>query len=780
MSGQPELPKLLPFPDRYHVPAELLPWRRFCAGKLVWDESKSKYRKPPYSPVIGVGVGPIQENAEHFLPFDEAAAGTRRHGLPLMGMVFFKEDGLVFIDIDDAYNQEGVLEPDVKMWLRWFPSAWIHKSPSGTGLHLIGRGKIPKNLNAVPLSKTSPATIEMYGWDHYATLTGELLSSEGESLPPGVLPPLVDIQVGVSKLWEYVVKDGTPASGPEAEGDGETRPMSRFTARKIHEDNLQALREAEMGQGNALLNSVCYFAGRLFAAGGFDDETADAVKKVLFGIVTVEWPHQMEKGEADATIGSGWNSGVAKPLVLDDKWPEVTKTMEELNKAFFAVNNFGGKFRVCHLTPSPLGKQRIIIAQSSNDFHQRYCNQLIKAGENKNGEPKLEDKATVWLRHKHRRTYEKIVFKPEGPVARDEMNLWEGFAVEPKKGDCGRYLVHVRENICQGEPEKYDWLIKWMAWQVRNPGKVGESAIAVYGLKGTGKNCFAEGFCELWGRHGMVVDNPRQATGNFNAHLRDKCCLVCDEAFFAKDPNQAERLKTIITGKTLKIEAKGIDTEEVPNLLRLIIIGNNEHLVNATWEERRFLVLRCGEKQQKNTAYFAALKNQLDAGGYSALLYHLLREVDLSGFDVRNPPHTKELERQVASSLRGVERVWFDILQTGALPGYERLPDGSVKLRAADLAEWANTNGVDRWERITEEAVGNFLGTDPRALRPTMGLEKKREPNKGRCYRVIPPLVEARKRWEKLRGSGEWPRVSGQGELQGEEWELRRPVAEGY
>jgi hypothetical protein len=737
---------------------------------------KQKYRKPPASTVTGEGVGPIEKNAGHFLPFDPAQEGRKRHRLEYAGLVFFKEDGLVCIDIDDAY-QEGVLDPEVKVWLRWFPT-WVHRSPSGTGLHLIGRGKIPKNLSAMPLSKTSPATIEMFAWDHYATLTGELVSPDGEVLPSGEPPTLGEIQAGIEKLWGHIHAGEKQASGfgPAAEGEeGETHPMSRLTARKRHDDNLEALRNAKMGQGNGLLYSTCRFAGELFAAGGFDDETAEAVKRIPLDIVTKEWAHPHDDEQARATLTSGWNAGVAKPLVLEDKWPEVAKTMEELNKTFFAVNNFGGKFRVCHLTPSPLGKQRIIIPQTSNDFHQRYCNQRIKAGEKQNGEPKLEDKATVWLKHKHRRTYEKIVFKPEGSVARDEMNLWEGFAFPEKKGDCRLYLAHLRENICQGEPEKYDWLIKWMAWQVRNPGKVGESAIAVYGLKGTGKNCFAEGFCELWGRHGMVVDNPRQATGNFNAHLRDKCCLVCDEAFFAKDPNQAERLKTIITGKTLKIEAKGIDTEEVPNLLRLIIIGNNEHLVNATWEERRFLVLRCGEKQQKNTTYFAALKNQLDAGGYSALLYHLLQEVDLSGFDVRNPPHTKELERQVASSLRGVERVWFDILQTGALPGYERLPDGSVKLQTEKLAEWANENGVNRWERITENAMGSFLGTDPRALRPPMGFKVGREKNKGRWYRTIPPLAEARRQWEKLRGSCDWPRASGQGELQGEEWELRRP-----
>jgi hypothetical protein len=150
--------------------------------------------------------------------------------------------------------------------------------------------------------------------------------------------------------------------------------------------------------------------------------------------------------------------------------------------------------------------------------------------------------------------------------------------------------------------------------------------------------------------------------------------------------------------------------------------------------------------------------------------------VNLSDFDVRNPPHTAELKSQVESSLRGVERVWFDILSTGALPGREMMPDGSVKLRPVDLADWANKNGVDRWERIAENAVGNFLSSDPRALRPPMGFKREREKNKGAWYRIIPPLAEARKLWEKLRGPCDWPQAAGQGELQGESWELRKPA----
>ena len=152
-----------------------------------------------------------------------------------------------------------------------------------------------------------------------------------------------------------------------------------------------------MGEGNPLLNSVAFFAGRAFAGGALDDETEESLKKVLLEIVTKEWTRPHPEEGARATIASGWQSGVAQPLAVEDKWPEVTKAVEELNKTFFAVRDFGTKFRVCRFVPvilplRPTRLRRVIVAQSRNDFYNGYCNQLIKVGEKKDS-PELKDKA---------------------------------------------------------------------------------------------------------------------------------------------------------------------------------------------------------------------------------------------------------------------------------------------------------------------------------------------------------------------------------------------------
>ncbi len=99
---------------------------------------------------------------------------------------------------------------------------------------------------------------------------------------------------------------------------------------------------------------------------------------------------------------------------------------------------FGGQHRVCrHREKTIIGKNNVVRTeyffepQAIGDFKLGYANDLIKVGENKNGEPKFESKAEVWHTHRYKRKYERVVFEPEEKTPPDEYNLWRGFAYQP-------------------------------------------------------------------------------------------------------------------------------------------------------------------------------------------------------------------------------------------------------------------------------------------------------------------------------------------------------------
>ena len=92
------------------------------------------------------------------------------------------------------------------------------------------------------------------------------------------------------------------------------------------------------------------------------------------------------------------------------------------------------------------------------------------------------------------------------------------------------------------------------------------------------------------------VTTPASGT----AHL----LLQAEEAVWAGDKAAEGRLKSLITSKIQMIEAKGIDPIRVTNYVRLVMTSNEDWVVPAGMDERRFAVFDIAPTVKGNFAYF--------------------------------------------------------------------------------------------------------------------------------------------------------------------------------
>jgi hypothetical protein len=72
--------------------------------------------------------------------------------------------------------------------------------------------------------------------------------------------------------------------------------------------------------------------------------------------------------------------------------------------------------------------------------------------------------------HTQRREYAGLVFAPGRDVP-GYFDLWRGYAVEPRRGDCSKFLAHLRDNVCRGDDALYGWVVGWFAQIVQQPDK---------------------------------------------------------------------------------------------------------------------------------------------------------------------------------------------------------------------------------------------------------------------------------------------------------------------
>ena len=285
----------------------------------------------------------------------------------------------------------------------------------------------------------------------------------------------------------------------------------------------------------------------------------------------------------------------------------VTKLNEE-----YAVIIVGGKAAILHIKSRD--EYELLSVEA---FKTWLKNKTILVEGNTKGSVKDIPLAEFWLKNSNRRQYEGMVFVPNRKPPK-MYNLWQGFTYEPKEGDCSKFLDHIKYNICQGNVALNRWVIGWFADIVQHPDKKCGTSLVIRGKQGVGKTIVGEIIGKLLGPHYTLVADPRYITGRFNSHISACLLLHADEAFWAGDHSAEGKLKDLITGYKQPIEFKGRESIFVDNFVRLLVIGNQGWLVPAGLEERRFGVLDAGDAKRGDTAYFAALIDQMEHGGYEA------------------------------------------------------------------------------------------------------------------------------------------------------------------
>jgi hypothetical protein len=165
-------------------------------------------------------------------------------------------------------------------------------------------------------------------------------------------------------------------------------------------------------------------------------------------------------------------------------------------------------------------------------------------------------------------------------------------------------------NVCNGNVECFKWVFGFFAHIVQRPRERIGVALVLRGKMGSGKTKVGEVFGSLFPRHYFLVDDPHYVTGNFNAHMASCLLLQADEAVWAGDKSAEGRIKGLITSPR-QIEAKGVDPITLPNYLRLVMTSNEEWVVPAGKDERRFAVLDVGANCAQNHQYFKEMDEQL-------------------------------------------------------------------------------------------------------------------------------------------------------------------------
>lgn len=163
-------------PERFFIPSSMIELPNW----ILWrkEESKGRTTKIPYyvkedrSPEGYSVYHASSTNPDTWRNYHKVFGFLLVHKGEFsgIGFVITLESGLIFIDIDDCIDDEGILDDraqDILSTLK--DTAFCEISQSGHGLHLFVKGKIPRSFKN-PLNG-----VEMYAEKRYCAITGNAL-----------------------------------------------------------------------------------------------------------------------------------------------------------------------------------------------------------------------------------------------------------------------------------------------------------------------------------------------------------------------------------------------------------------------------------------------------------------------------------------------------------------------------------------------------------------------------------------------------------------------------
>jgi Family of unknown function (DUF5906) len=568
----------------------------------------------------------------------------------------------VGIDIDHCIDATGTFNDLATRILQALPDTYAEVTPSGTGLRIFcSRAKgqdVPEFLNR-------DAGLECYVGKsaRYLTVTGAVLPGRA-----GKYTPVTD--AAVQLLARHVTNAGPRKAEaltlppPDKLPPAEWEDLLALTGAQGEELTLIEEGLPPGDRSEMVMRLVC----RMLDAGL---ELA-VVYRFLITSPGI-WEYALSKrqdnpGRAQALLWAEVRKGLRKTGAAPDDSPKspFVARMEKLNERYFVADE-KGKILVCTLEPDEDHNGREVLVRYTfkafcDKFQREQFEIPVKGRSTRTGYLGNE-----WLRYDQRRQYGRITFNPRGDSPPEVFNLWRGWAVEPAAGDWSVIRAHIEQVVCSDSPDLIRYVMGWLAFLVQRPWERPGTALILRGKEGAGKSMFGDAVRHLVGSHSMAVSNAKHLVGNFNQHLRNCLVLQADEAIFAGNHEHASILKALITDPDLIIEGKGIDALLSKNYIHLIMTSNEEWVVPAGLEARRFVVLDVSEAHRGDFKYFAALQAATKDDRVAAAMLYDLQRWPLAGFEVRTVPDTAGLRDQKMRSLSGINGWLVDLLTTGEL-----------------------------------------------------------------------------------------------------------------
>jgi hypothetical protein len=428
-----------------------------------------------------------------------------------------------------------------------------------------------------------------------------------------------------------------------------------------------------------------------------------------------------------------------------------------MQKPMTALANIQSKYAILDLSGEIriVDKDKIAQVMSGNakelSFYRRTEGQILISRELENLPFPVNKKIEYnnFIDNPNTHVYDEVAFSPKATPPR-VLNFWVDPPIKPIEGDWFVIQEFLHTVICNNSVTLNDYLIRYLAHMLQKPHEKPGIMIVFLSGQGCGKGTFYKLISRIWSRTTLQVCDINEVIGQFNAALERNYVVCMDEALFAGDKKSLDKLKSLITEPTCRIEQKHQPSRTIDSYHRCFAASNHDHFAHVDKDDRRFVFVRLSSVHKQDQVYFDAVNDALDDDAVIAAMMHDLMNLDLTGFNIRKRPQTEEHLNQRLQSLGGFERYWYEVLQSGMFDGYQQwdVPQfRSTQILIDKFKEYDKNAG--RYNPIQQQQISSTL----KAICPSAVASRKKISNKQERGYELPNIDVARKDFEMMLGT---------------------------
>ena len=327
--------------------------------------------------------------------------------------------------------------------------------------------------------------------------------------------------------------------------------------------------------------------------------------------------------------------------------------LHALNEEVIYVNNPGLVLRLDNL-------QRLAPrAFTDHAFAtRRYFEEVITT----NGTKMVERSAAQeWLKWPSRATVEKVTYKPGLARITDqgELNIWRGWGCSPSEGDIKPWQALLSYIF----PEEADrrWFERWLAYPLQHPGTKMATSVLIWGrIHGTGKSTLGYTMFKIYGDNAAEIQD-KELSASFNEWAENKQFVLGDEITGGDKRASADRMKSMITQKQLRLNVKYIPSYTIPDCINYLFTSNHPDAFFLEDADRRFFIHEVKQRPMPDT-FYTKYNKWMNGSGPHALFHHLLT-LDMGDFNHQAPAPMTEAKQTMIDSGRSDLGTWIAMLR---------------------------------------------------------------------------------------------------------------------